>query len=265
MCRIVGYFGQPIALSAILADPPHSLIHQSYDPRELPDATHCGDGWGVGWFASRDPDAPIGRFRTTRPLWNDENAKTMGPAIFASSLVANARLTLPNLEVTEVNTPVYTFDGHIHTENGGIEPWPGPFIRPLRHELDEPAEDAIRGSTESEILAGLWSTHFRGDCKGDPVASLRAMIRQVSKIVRRHRGKIRENLLVAGPTELLGIRFSEGTEPHTLYRLERGRRWPEGTVIASEPLDDDPGWKTIPPGSLIRVNSSGTTVEPLFE
>ena len=64
----------------------------------------------------------------------------MGPAIFASSLVANVRSTLPVLEVTEVNTPVCAFDGQVLTENGGIEPWPGPFIRPLRNELDQQAE-----------------------------------------------------------------------------------------------------------------------------
>lgn len=263
MCRIVGYYGQPIPLASVLADPPHGLIHQSYAPRELPGATHCGDGWGVGWFPSRDPGAPLGRFRTTRPLWNDENAKAMGPAIFAASLVANARLTLPNLEVTDVNTPVYHFDGRVHTENGGIEPWPGHFLRPLRDELDEEAEDAIRGSTESEILAALWSTLLRNETKGDAVAALRAMIGRVAKIVRRHEGKIRENLLIAGPEELLGIRFAQGTDPHTLYHLDHGRRWPDGVLIASEPLDDDPGWESIPPGSLVRVDASGLTVEPL--
>ncbi len=264
MCRIVGYFGRPIPLASILADPPHGLIHQSYDPRELPDATHCGDGWGVGWFPSSDPDAPLGRLRTTRPLWNDENAKDMGRAIFAASLVANARLTLPNLEVTEVNTPVYTFEGRVQTENGGIEPWPGPFIRPLRDELDQEAEDQIRGSTESEILAAIWSTLLRGEAGGDAVAAVRAMMKRVLKLVRRHKGTIRENLLIAGPTELLAIRFAKGTEPHTLYRLDRGRRWPEGSLVASEPLDDDPGWEPIPPGSLVRVGSTGSSVEPLF-
>ena len=53
------------------------------------------------------------------------------------------------------------------------------------------------------------------------------------------------------------------TPPHTLYRLDRGRRWPDGTVLASEPLDDDPGWQSIPVGSLVRVDSSGSSVEPL--
>ena len=264
VCRIVGYYGQPIPLASVLADPPHSLIHQSYAPRELPDATHCGDGWGVAWFPSREPESPMGVFRTTRPLWNDENAKDMGHAVFAASLVANARLTLPNLEVTEVNTPVYTFEGRVQTENGGVDPWPGPFIRALRHELDTQAEAQLRGSTESEILAAIWSTLFRGKCAGDASAALREMIKRVLKIVRRHDGKIHENMLIAGPTELLAVRVAEGLEPHSLYRLDRGRLWPEGTVIASEPLDDDPGWESIPVGSLVRVDSSGSSIESLL-
>jgi glutamine amidotransferase len=82
--------------------------------------------------------------------------------------------------------------------------------------------------------------------------------------VRKHDGTFRENMMLAGPTEWVGTRFAQETEPHTLYHLDHGRRWPDGVLVASEPLDDDPGWEPVPPGSLIRIDASGCTIERLF-
>src|SRR4051794_15958250 len=54
MCRIVAYCGDPIRLSQILLDPPHSLKHQSQAAEEMSGGTTAGDGWGVGWFLDGD-------------------------------------------------------------------------------------------------------------------------------------------------------------------------------------------------------------------
>jgi glutamine amidotransferase len=35
VCRLVAYFGPPLPLSAVLADAPHGLIHQSFAPQEM--------------------------------------------------------------------------------------------------------------------------------------------------------------------------------------------------------------------------------------
>ena len=78
------------------------------------------------------------------------------------------------------------------------------------------------------------STLSRGENNGDPIASLRGMIARIRKVVQRHKGKIRENMLVAGPTEWLGIRSAKRTGPHSLYRFECRWRWPDGTIVASE-------------------------------
>ena len=48
MCRLLGYLGEPILLDAILYKPEHSLIVQSYDPREMTSGLLNADGFGIG-------------------------------------------------------------------------------------------------------------------------------------------------------------------------------------------------------------------------
>jgi glutamine amidotransferase len=44
MCRLLGYIGEPIILEDILLKPAHSLLVQSYQPRELREALLNADG-----------------------------------------------------------------------------------------------------------------------------------------------------------------------------------------------------------------------------
>ncbi|MDX6645547.1 MAG: hypothetical protein QOK40_1274, partial [Miltoncostaeaceae bacterium] len=48
-------------------------------------------------------------------------------------------------------------------------------------------------------------------------------------------------------------RAAAGGAADSLYLLADGRRFPDGTVVASEPLDDDPGWEPVPEGRIVVV------------
>jgi gamma-glutamyl hercynylcysteine S-oxide hydrolase len=51
MCRHLAYLGPPLPLSRLLFDPPHSLCHQSWAPRDMRGGgTINADGFGVGWW-----------------------------------------------------------------------------------------------------------------------------------------------------------------------------------------------------------------------
>ena len=39
--------------------------------------------------------------------------------------------------------------------------------------------------------------------------------------------------------------------------------WLGGVLVASEPMDDGPGWREVGPDSLVRVADRGVRVEPL--
>ena len=89
VCRHLAYLGPPTRLAALLLDPPHGLLHQSYAPSDMRGGgTVNADGFGAGWYApcsggQRGP-APHGdrcdpaagrrrpaRYRSDRPLWSD--------------------------------------------------------------------------------------------------------------------------------------------------------------------------------------------------
>ena len=51
MCRLAAYLGTEISLSAFLQEHEHSLIQQSWAPKEMQDGTLNADGYGVAWLA----------------------------------------------------------------------------------------------------------------------------------------------------------------------------------------------------------------------
>ncbi len=53
MCRWLGYSGAPVYLEELIFKPEHSLIDQSLVARSDASTTN-GDGFGVGWYGSRD-------------------------------------------------------------------------------------------------------------------------------------------------------------------------------------------------------------------
>ena len=51
MCRHLAYLGPPVTLAAVLLDPPHGLVHQSYAPADMRgDVAVNADGFGAGWY-----------------------------------------------------------------------------------------------------------------------------------------------------------------------------------------------------------------------
>jgi glutamine amidotransferase len=114
----------------------------------------------------------------------------------------------------------------------------------------------VRGSTDAELLGALWRTERRRH-------GLRAAFRVALDLARRHGGGLNANALLCGVDGLIAARFASEGEPHSLYTLADEPRWPGAVLIASEPLDDAPGWRAVPPSMLVVVDRDGLRVEPL--
>ena len=79
MCRHLAYVGPSATLAALLLDPPHGLLHQSYAPADMRGGgTVNADGFGAGWY--RPAAAEPVRYRSDRPLWTDRNLVVLGCA-----------------------------------------------------------------------------------------------------------------------------------------------------------------------------------------
>ncbi len=112
-------------------------------------------------------------------------------------------------------------------------------------------------------MGALWRTHFRRTGGRDPAFALRAMLGQAANLAREHGGRIKTNVILAGPSEVIAARFAEPGEPNSLFTLTGQPRWSGGSVVASEPLDDGPGWQEVDPSVLVRADSRGIRHERL--
>ncbi len=258
MCRIAAYFGPPVPLSALLNEPSHSLEHQSRNAREMAVSSVAGDGWGIGWFPAAGDSQP-GMIKSLLPLWSDENAKTSAHAIVSGSVVGHIRLASPNVEVCFTNTPLYPLSGHLWTVNGELSPWPGPLSKSLRDRLDPKDEAAIRGSTDAEMLGALWSTCLRQAAIPDTATALRDALSIARDLAIEHGGKIKINVIIGGPDGFVATRYADSGTPNSLYYLTGEKRWHGGSVVASEPLDDGPGWHEVEPSTLVPRRFRGPT------
>ncbi len=262
MCRIAAYYGPPVRLSALLHEPSHGLTDQSRNAKEMADSSIAGDGWGIGWYCPDSGPTP-GMIKSILPLWADENARSATHAVLSGSIVGHIRFASPGIEVCFTNTPLYVLDDYLWTINGMLEPWPGPLSKALRDRLDPDHEADVRGSTDGEMMGALWRTHFRRTGGRDAPAALRTMLREARDLARAHDGEIKTNVILANATGLLAVRFADPVEANTLYYLRGEARWNGGAVVASEPMDDGPGWHEVGPDTLVRVDGKGVHLEPL--
>jgi glutamine amidotransferase len=228
----------------------------------MADSSVAGDGWGIGWFLPEAGPTP-GLLKSILPLWSDENAKTATRAVTSSSIFGHIRYASPNIETCFANTLLYVMDDHLWTINGMLQPWPGPLSEALRDRLDPDHESDLRGSTDGEMLGALWRTHFRRTGGRDAAAALRSMLREARDITRQQDGEIKTNLILSGADEILAVRYAGSGEANTLYDPSDQPRWRGGFLVASEPMDDGPGWREVGPDSLVRVGAQGVRVEPL--
>ena len=87
MCRWIAYQGEPTFLDVLVAEPAHSLIAQALCAEETKVATN-GDGFGIGWYGSRQTP---GIYREVRPAWSDENLRSICHQVQSSLFFAHVR------------------------------------------------------------------------------------------------------------------------------------------------------------------------------
>ena len=230
MCRHLGWLGEPRSLAALILEPEHGLLVQSYAPRRQRYGTVNADGWGVGLFV--DARAEPARWRSSRPLWTDASFTSLAPILSSRCVVAAVRSATAGMPIEECAAAPFTDGRWLLSHNGRVE----------RSVL--PATRVAESTVDSAVLAAL--VFDRGlDQLGETVCEVAALDPAA-----------RLNLLAAD-----GVRLLATTWGDTLSIL----RTPLGVVIASEPYDDDPAWVDVPDRHLVSATSDGTDVVSLEE
>jgi predicted glutamine amidotransferase len=232
---------RPVRATFWLLDAPDSLDVQS---RANPDGT------GLGIF---DPE---GRPQLLRqPLAADDDLDFAREAreLESTTWVGHVRHASQG-SVALRNTHPFTMEGRILAHNGGFGD-----LRLLEEHLGDDLS-LVQGDTDSERFFALVTREIRRT--GDVTEGLVAALDWVAD----HLPVLALNVVLTTPHELWAVRYPE---THTLYLLESdsgavaresragtrvtAEHAPPHVVVASERLDDDPGWREVAAGELVHV------------
>lgn len=251
MCRLAAWTGPPRALSALTHDPPHSLQKQSWAPLHMIDARLNADGAGVAWYPDDGERHPV-RYRTTLPLWSDENLASLAPRIRSRVAIAVIRSATPGLAVSPASTPPFVHEELTFAHNGFLQGFHRNFMRPMRERLGDEAYATIIGGTDSEHVFALILEQLAGARSTEAlVEATKQAVESSKSIARAHGAKAALNLMVSNGQTLIATRFCEGGPAPSLFL-----RCGEGVTLASEPLDDA-DWQEVPEGTLVVAGEGG--------
>ncbi|MGW4499657.1 ergothioneine biosynthesis protein EgtC [Micromonospora sp. NPDC004336] len=247
MCRHLAYLGPPVTLRELLFDPPHSLVRQSWAPRDMRGGgTINADGFGVGWYPG---DGEPVRYRRAQPIWSDPTIAQLAAVTSAGAVLAAVRSATVGMAVLDGAAAPFAEGRWLFSHNGVVRGWPDSVV-PLAGTL--PVRDLLTldASTDAALLWALVRHRLRAGVK-----PARAIAETVTAVA------------AAAPGSRLNLLLTDG---HTVVASVAGhalsiRTTPASVLLASEPHDDDPGWQAVPDGQLVEATATGMRVRALAE
>jgi ergothioneine biosynthesis protein EgtC len=239
MCRMAGYVGPALRVGEIVSAPPHSLLVQSYLPREMQSGTVNADGYGAAlWLDDGKPEPAL--YRTAAPIWADPNQRWMNERLVVCSLIGAVRSATPGIGFELANVQPFVRGRLAFAHNGFITGFRHGAQRSLRQGLGVEAYESIEGSSDSEHIFALVL-----DVDAPLPEATRKAVQRLESICAGLDRTAVATLLLGDGEQLVGVRWARGFRPATLYWAA----FKQGVALASEPLDGA-RWKEIPEGHL---------------
>jgi glutamine amidotransferase len=234
MCRHLAYLGPPVPLARLLTEPPHSLLRQSYAPKDMRGGgTINADGYGFGWYPQAAA-TPL-RYRRNCPMWADGNLAPVAAGARSHAVLAAVRNATPGMPVTETAVAPFTDGPWLFSHNGAVTGWPDSMAK-LAGRLPTGDLLTLDAPSDAALLWALVRARLRA---GAPLPE--ALAETVAETAAAAPGS-RLNLLLTD-----GARIAATTAGHALSV----RRTDGSVLVSSEPLDDDAGWAPVPDGKLV--------------
>lgn len=255
MCRLFGMVTgtRPARATFWLLEAPDSLSEQSrFQP----------DGTGLGWF---DDDGIPWVDKAAIAAWEDADFALEARELYSANFLAHVRFASTG-GLRPENTHPFVQDGRMLAHNGVIE-----GLDRLDAELGDDRE-RVAGDTDSERFFALVTKQIDAH-GGDVGAGLAAAARWVAAELPLYS----LNVILASGDEQWALRYPQ---TNNLFILQRGAGGPGGAdtldhtsstgrihvrcgdlaqapavIFATEPMDDDPGWRNLEPGELVHVDA----------
>jgi predicted glutamine amidotransferase len=253
MCRLFGMSGGPERVSATfwLIEAPDSLAEQS---RREPDGT------GLGTFTD-DGEAVVSK----QPIaaYEDHEFACLAREVTSRTFIAHVRYASTGA-LTPENTHPFEQAGRLFAHNGVIED-----LERLDAELGT-ARELVDGQTDSERYFALITREI--ERTGDVQDGIERAVTWIADNLP----VFALNFVLISSAELWAFRYPD---THPLYVLERAAGGPSGhrhlehasargsirvrsgdmatcraVVVATEPMDEDAGWRNLGSGDLVHVD-----------
>lgn len=260
MCRWLAYSGEPIYMDELIFRTERSLIDQSLHARLGHDTTN-GDGFGVGWYGSRETP---GVFHGVRPAWNDTNLNDLTSQVQSRLFLAHVRATTESA-VQKTNCHPFRYRNWLFMHNGRIRDYLK-IKRDLMFAVAPELFTEIKGTTDSELMFYLALTFGLED---DPIAGMERMVSFVEGVAHDAgtEDPVQMSLAVSNGARVWAFRYATAGEPRTLFQSksidairELGAEIPErfetARTVVSEPFTElSDYWDEIPPSTAIILES----------
>ena len=253
MCRLFGLHAgtAPVTATFWLLDAPDNLRDQSH---------RNPDGAGIGVFDSQG--APLVE-KQPIAAWQDTAFAAAAKRLSGTTFVAHVRHASTGSH-TVANTHPFLQDGRLFAHNGVVE-----GLDELDARLAQlGASDLVLGETDSERVFALITAETQRH-EGDLEAGVAAAISWIA----HHLPVYSVNFVLTTPTDLWALRYPATNQLWVLARPSGGTGTPtplearseliharseqltsqSSVIVASEPMDDDPGWRLLDSGELLRV------------
>ncbi|MFI5395335.1 MAG: ergothioneine biosynthesis protein EgtC [Candidatus Binatia bacterium] len=254
MCRLVAYAGNTIPLGRLIDGPEHSLVVQSYRPREMRSGVVNADGFGVGWFPREVDEAPA-LFTSPMPIWADANLPHLARAIQSACVFAAVRSATPGIPYGPEQVQPFKYGHYLFMHNGYITHFRQRLMRRLRELLRDEFYVAIAGGSDSEHIFALWLEHLAQVGKG-PSGMVEALQRTLTLLHRYAREAGSDALLNLAMTDgrtLVTCRDTTTEYAPSLYITTTDPFFADAVVVASEPLFANDHWHAVLPGTVTVV------------
>ena len=251
MCRLAAYLGPPILLKQFLFDPPHSLVRQSWAPREMDEAVLNADGFGFGWYTDHQQPAT---YLNTKPIWSDCNLAGLASSLTCGIWLACVRSATPGQMTGLVNTQPFTNDQLLFMHNGLIRDFNPEYRVKFHNILKGEIQAGINGHTDSEYLFALLRQEISLKPEADLGTQLGHCLDQITNLFGH--ATVLLNFIVSDGSRIFITRHALNGQSPSLYYAVNADLFTDAVVVASERLTQDSCWHAVPDHSLMVVSSS---------
>ena len=253
MCRLLAYTGPTVQLDKLIYHHDHSLIAQSYQPREMETAILNADGVGIGWYHPYQTTEPF-VYRNTLPAWNDINLPHLCRYAESNRVLAYVRSATPGLAVDLHNCQPFTAGQLCFVHNGYIEHFRHNLYRPIRESLPDEIYRSIHGLTDSEHIFAM-VRHWLAQPNHSLADALVWVLEQLTTAAAEHRIRVAANIVISDGEQLVASRYDTTGKSPSLYWLQHHAMFPNAVLLASEPLFEA-NWVRCPENTLITVDTN---------